>query len=171
MEYWISTKLARNSELQNLIKKGMLRPGEERFVNLPSENKIKLEYVINNPLNNQSNNSIDKYIKKSILNRDDGLIISKHKITGDKTQLTSIEMRYPKGNIKQVYENDGTCKGRVQVTDSNEVWNYTGNVRQPNSVYLESGELGKSNIKAFKAAIDYIKGKGTLDAYKAQITK
>ena len=66
MTYWISTKSARNSELQNLIKKGLLRPGEERFANLPSGNKIKLEYVIKQTTNNanQRNAGVDKYIKK-----------------------------------------------------------------------------------------------------------
>ncbi len=173
MEYWISTKLARNSELQNLIKKGLLRPREERFANLPSGNKIKLEYVIKQPTNNanQPNAGVDKYIKKSILNRDDSFIVSKHAITEDKTHLTSIEMYYPKGNIKQFYEKDGTCKGQIRTTDSNVVWNYTGNVQSPKSVSMEANELESNDINAFKAAIDYIKGKGSLEAYKAQITK
>ena len=173
MEYWISTKLARNSELQNLIKKGLLRPGEERFANLPSGNKIKLEYVIKQTTNNanQRNVGVDKYIKKSILNRDDSFIVSKHAITEDKTHLTSIEMYYPKGNIEQVYEKDGTCKGRIRTTDSNVVWHYTGNVQSPKTVSMEANGFENNDINAFKAAIDYIKGKGTLDAYKAQITK
>ena len=173
MEYWISTELARNSELQNLIKKGILKPGEERFANLPSGNKIKLEYVIKQPINNanQRNAGVHKYIKKSILNRDDSFIVSKHAITENKTHLTSIEMYYPKGNIEQIYEKDGTCKGRIRTTDSNVVWIYTGNVQHPNNVSVESNELENDNVEAFKAAINYIRGKGTLEAYKAQITK
>ena len=169
MTYWISTKLARNSELQNLVKKGILKPGEERFANLPSENKIKLEYLINQ-LSNGTHES--KYvIKKSILNKDNSFIISTHEINGDEAHLTSIEMCYPKGNIEQIYEKDGTSKGRIWTTDSNVVWNYTGNVQHPNNVSMESNKLENDNVEAFKAAINYIRGKGSLEAYKAQITK
>ena len=169
MTYWISTKLARNSELQNLVKKGILRPGEERFANLPSENKIKLEYLINQPSN--GTHEPIYVIKKSILNKDNSFIISTHEINGDEAHLTSIEMCYPKGNIEQIYEKDGTSKGRIWTTDSNVVWNYTGNVQHPNNVSMESNELENNNVEAFKAAINYIRGKGSLEAYKAQITK
>ena len=36
---------------------------------------------------------------------------------------------------------------------------------------MESNKLENDNVEAFKAAINYIRGKGTLEAYKAQITK
>ena len=102
---------------------------------------------------------------------DNSFIISTHEINGDEAHLTSIEMCYPKGNIEQIYEKDGTSKGRIWTTDSNVVWNYTGNVQHPNNVSMESNKLENDNVEAFKAAINYIRGKGSLEAYKAQITK
>lgn len=182
----IPASAVRNSELIKIVKDGVLKPGQVAKATLPSGREVKLIYIKNDGVEKAAKESAqygfkvepkpEEYISKSIVNGNGSLVVSRHDIVGDGTRLSSITEHAPKGKINQVYLEDGSKGGHIWTEGAWDglVWGFDGNVARPNraSTCLHKPPFKNENsVEAFKAATDFIRGKGSIEAYEAQMAK
>ena len=182
----IKPSAARNSELYKLVKDGVLKPGQVAKAELPSGREIKLIYVKNDGTEKAREMSEmygfpikpepEEYISRSIVNSNGNIVVSKHDIVPDGTRLTEISEHCPKGIISQVFLKDGSRGGHIWTEGPKLgiVWGYNGNVACPDRVsncIHKPPYRNENSVEAFKAATDYIRGKGSLEAYNSAVAK
>ena len=183
----IPRKLARNSEMYKLVEKNILKPGETARAALPSGNTVTLNYVKNDGVQKALEESAnygfvvkpkpENYITKTIVNSEGHKVVSKHDVVDGGTRLSSIVEECPNGTIEHVYCNDGKQGGHIWTKGMREdgiCWGFNGNITNPkdaSTVIHTPPYKNEKSIDAFKAATDYIRGRGSLDAYKAQMAK
>lgn len=164
----VSPSDVRNSELFNLVKNGVLRMDRPVKAKLPSGRSIEVKM------------NTDGTITKSFTNAKGHKIDAKFDVVEDGTRLKGIEETTPVGIIDQVFTEDGRIGGHIWTTNSRPwsgddlVWGYFGTVNNPKSASTcihRKPFKNEDSIDAFKAAVDYIRGNGSLAAYKAQMAK
>ena len=183
----IPSKLARNSEMYKLVEKKILKPGETARAILPSGNTVTLTYVKNDGVQKALEESANygvvvqpepaNYITKTIVNSEGHRVVSKHDVVDGGTRLSSIVEECPNGTIEHVYSNDGKQGGHIWskgMWEDGICWGFNGNItntkRAATAIHTRPYK-NEESIDAFKAATDYIRGRGSLDAYKAQMAK
>lgn len=184
MSFSIPAKSIRNSELYNLVKTGVLKPGEQKFATLPSGNNVAVKYVKNDGVAKAAEYTKkygvefepepENYIQKSIYNEKGHLIESKHDVVNGGTRLSSIVEHTPNGKIEHVFTEDGRKGGRAWSNDKDIAWGYTGNIMHPDSASscIHRPPYKNDESKdAFKAATEYVRGTGSLDAYNKEMAK
>ena len=154
----------KNSKLGKLVQKGVLGKGKPVYATTPKGT------IVNIRMND------DGKLTKSLLNKKGHIIEAKLDENG--TRLSSIYEETPVGAIEQVYLKDGRVGGHVWTrgNDSwdNIVWGYRGNINNPAdaSIVIHKAPFkNEDSIDAFKAAVNYIRGKGSLAAYTEQMAK
>lgn len=190
----IPLNLTRNSNLIKLIKNNMLKSGESKIATLPNgkpvvgvahvdKNAIRTFLDKNSSFNKEANECYldtipDNYnvIRKFSYNPKGHLITSEHEIFENRTQLSKITMQTPKGEIVQCYTQEGTPYGHIRTTNVNDIdisWDYKGNITNPRPRNLHEGPGDKTyqSLDAFRAAVDYIKGKCSLETYRNEMAK
>ena len=183
----IPIRFVRNSELYKLVEQGLIKPGSSKKAILPSGNNITLEYVKNDGVAKALEESAkygmkiepkpENYIRKTIVSSEGHKIVSRHDVVDGGTRLNSIAEECPNGTIEHVYLNDGKNGGHIWsngMWDSGICWGFDGNVTHPKSVSTSihiPPFKNEESVDAFKAATDYIRGRGSLENYKAQMVK
>lgn len=164
----VSPNEVRNSKLFDLVKKGVLKMDNPIEAKLPSGRSIEVKMDANG------------IITKSFTNAKGHKIDAKFDVVEDGTRLVNITEKTPVGVIDQVFLKDGRIGGHIWTTNSRPwsgndlVWGYTGLVNNPTkaSTCLHSKPYkNEESIDAFKTAVDYIRGNGSIDTYKAQMAK
>lgn len=187
----IPLDLTRNSNLIKLVKNNMLKSGESKIATLHNgkpvvgvahidKNAIRATLDKTSSFGKEANERYldtipDNYnvIRKYSYNNKGHLVTSEHEILGNSTQLSKITIQTPRGEIIQQYMCDGTPYGSISCPVNDIAWGYRGNITkpQPRNYYLSSEDKNYDNVDAFKAAVDYIKGKCSLETYKNEIAK
>lgn len=159
----VSAKQIRNSELYKLVKDGILKPTNPVRAKLPSGRNVTV-----------SINRKKDTITKSFRNGNGHFIESMHDIMENGTRLDTIKQVTPKGVIIQRYPKDYEVGGLVFSKDMEIAWGFHGKVNNPTYAGGAACKVPKRNVEskdAFKAAVDYIRGNGSLQAYKEQLRK
>lgn len=188
----IPLNLTRNSNLIKLVKNNMLKSGESKIATLPNgkpvvgvahidKNAIRATLDKTSNFGKEANERYldtipDNYnvIRKYSYNNKGHLVTSEHEILGNSTQLSKITIQTPRGEIIQQYTSEGTPYGSIRSTSVDDIiWNYKGNVTDPHPRNLIGEPKDKTyhSLDAFRAAVDYIKGKGSLETYRNEMAK
>lgn len=174
----IPLKLARNSNLIQLIKGKLLAPGETKLALLPSGNSIGLQYVktdgVQKALKESAKYGIpiqpkpEEYIVKRIVNKDGHIIKSIHDVVNGETRLRSIYERTFNGHIEYVKCQDGRQGGHAWLEPGDAAWGFSGNIAHPQSAsscVRFNKYKNLDSTAAFKALIDFIREKGSIETY------
>ena len=181
----------RNSNLIKLIKKNILKPGEGQIaihngkpiVGVTHINKdaVRASLEHTDKFSTEAAkadflNSIPDYyniIMKYNYGNKGKLITSEHEILENSTRLRKYRMITPNGVIEQRYMPDGSIRGTIWGPPNEAIiWDYNGNITSPYPTCItESDNKNSKSLDAFRAAVDYIKGKGSLEAYRKEMAK
>lgn len=184
----VSPNAVRNSELYKLVKDGVIKPGQACKAKLPSGNEVKVIYIKDDGVLKAAEKNAqfgkygmhydpepEEYLDKSIMNSKGNLIIARHNIVDGKSQLKEIVEYCPRGKVSQVYCKDGSKGGHVWTDGRHDIcWGFDGLVSTPESVATcihRPPYRNEYSVDAFRAARDYIRGVGSLDAYKEAMAK
>ena len=186
----ISLNSVRNSNLIRLIKNNILKPGEGQIaihngkpivgVTHITKNAVRASLEHTDKFSTQAKanflNSIpDDYniiIKYNYCNKGK-LITSEHEVLENSTRLRKYRMETPNGFIEQRYMPDGSISGTIWGPPNEAIiWDYNGNITSPYPTCItEPNSKNSKSLDAFRAAVDYIKGKGSLEAYRKEMAK
>ena len=184
----ISLNLVRNSNLIKLVKNNILKPGERKVVNLPSGRHIDIEYIKRDSKEVMDRMGIieqdlirdkvlppapENYIKKTCYNKNGESIDTTVKILENgKTENLGVTITTPIGQIHQIYRPDGRKFGHLYDNNKPRImwWHWQGNITSPQSARNEKVKVSES-LDAFRAAVDYIRGKGSLETYRNEMAK
>ena len=162
----VPISMMKNSKLSKLHSKGVL--GMDKVVKAITPKGIPVYAYMEK----------DGTLTKEFINRK-GHHIKANLCIGEKgTSLNSILEETPIGTIEQVYMKDGRVGGHIWTNEANScgaiTWSYLGNVTNPKEasvVVHKPPYKNEESVDAFKTAVDYIRGKGSLAKYTEEMAK
>ena len=156
----------KNSNINKLIQKGILGEGKSIYARTPKGTTVDIRM------------NDDGTLTKRIVNDKNHVFTSKFDVVEGGTRLSSVVENTPIGAIEQVYTKDGKVGGHIWTQNSDPweciTWGYLGNISNPTEASTVIHKLPYKNedsIDAFKAAVNFIRGKGSLSAYTEQMAK
>lgn len=179
----VSINSARNSDIYQLIKEGVLTPNSKAKTALKNGKEVIVSYVKNDGAAKAAEESRmlgiriaptpQEYITKSFTDNRGNLITTKHDVEPNGLRLAEIVTDGPRGTTYQIHHKNGRIGGHVSSKNDRvpAQFGYDGLLAHPNQIVSCNPVQYKNINTAFPKAVQYIRGVGSREAYLNEIVK